>query len=95
MIEARNLLSEDKVLQQSRPPLTGFQAVLVRDRSADVRCQEALTVVYVVLGDVVAGRDAVSPGSKSCRVREGTLGTSETSTNQRGGEKSRTLHFGI
>jgi hypothetical protein len=49
MVKPLNLLTEDKVLQQSRTSLAGLETVLILDGSANVRGHVGILVIEVVL----------------------------------------------
>lgn len=59
VIEALDLLAENKVLEQSRAPFANAEAVLVRDRTADIRGHEGIIVIEVELRQELLG----GPGS--------------------------------
>jgi hypothetical protein len=49
MVKTLNLLTEDKVLQQSRPTLAGLETVLILDRTANVGGHVGILIIEVVL----------------------------------------------
>jgi hypothetical protein len=56
MVKTLNLLTEDKVLQQSRPTLTSLETVLILDRTANVRGHVGILIIEVVLREKLLRR---------------------------------------
>lgn len=96
VIEASDLLAEDKVLEERGAALAGFETPLVLYGAADVAAEVALAIVDIELGHVLAGAARIGPAGKilGLRIAKRTRAMGEGREAQRGGGEDGANHGG-
>lgn len=95
MIKALDLLAKNEVLQEGWTTLSGLQAVLIFNGTADIRSHESVLVVQVEVGQellgICRGISVITTAQPRClarHVRTGSIGNANEAR-----EEGKSTHY--